>query len=480
MRQYLIPIRIVLMLALALVTGCSSEAPSIANSTEKVIPSVVWIVADYGNWHSSGTGMFITTDGYVLTNEHVVSEGYYATINLPDKGSVEAEILYRDPNLDIAILKCPDGNYPVVPLGSTTEPTLGEDVVALGYPSAAQLGDSVSLSRGIVSATRTIDGIKYIQTDASLNPGSSGGPLVNMRGEVIGMNSWKLTESEGISFAIALNSIKFRVEFIVQQHIQGQLSTIKQTASQAAAQAAKEEADRLKVEADRLAAIDNLPVTYTMKGNDRTPSFWTPSGSPNYQYKLTLTTTWDGGISINWYQANADGTGSTFIPMKLMDVWRSTGISFGFPDSVEAGKTYEYIFNWNASQKIVFFYITNVPAGGEWKITVSQMDPPSPRPKLLDITAAVEYEGEWMYQETSEMVWSTHWHSESGSGFIVFENRVLPWFFRAEISDEGASPLRLRIFYNNQVVGQDTAIGKHDRVMIDWDGPGTVGYSSPD
>ncbi len=129
MRQYLISIRIILMLALALVTGCSSEAPSIANAAAKVIPSVVWIVADYGNWHISGTGMFITTDGYVLTNEHVVSKGYYVTLNLPNSTSIQAQILHRDPALDIAILKCAGSNYPAITMGSMTEPTLGEDVV---------------------------------------------------------------------------------------------------------------------------------------------------------------------------------------------------------------------------------------------------------------------------------------------------------------------------------------------------------------
>ena len=178
MKRYYLPAIIVLVLALVLSVGCDGadtsqsiptpEIPSISSAAAKVSPAVVWIVADYGKWHSSGTGMFITADGYVLTNEHVVSEGYYATLNLPDGRSVKAEIIYRDPKLDIAILKCPDGDYPVVTLGSTVEPELGEDVVALGYPSAAQLGDSGSLSKGIVSASQTIEGIRYIQTDAHL------------------------------------------------------------------------------------------------------------------------------------------------------------------------------------------------------------------------------------------------------------------------------------------------------------------------
>ena len=236
MKRYLTQIFVmILATAIVLVVGCGETATtqspsddtqiaSITSAVAKVSPSVVYIVAEYGNWHSSGTGMFITTDGYILTNEHVVSEGYHATINLPDGRNVEAEIVYRDSRLDIAILKCAGGNYPIVTLGSSIEPILGEDVVALGFPSAAQLGDSVSLSKGIISAFRTIDGVKYIQTDASLNPGSSGGPLVNVRGEVIGMNSWKLTESEGISFAIALNSIKAHINSKVQQLASGEAS----------------------------------------------------------------------------------------------------------------------------------------------------------------------------------------------------------------------------------------------------------------
>ncbi len=204
--------------------GCQTPTPTISPPTpeilltgdvvKKVSPAVVLIVTDGG----SGSGMFISSDGYILTNEHVVSESHYATLSLPDQMSVQAEVIYRDQALDIAILKSAGVNYPVVTLGSTTKPMLGEDVVALGFPSAAELGSSVSLSKGIISAFRTIDGVKYIQSDASLNPGSSGGPMVNMYGEIIGMVTWKLRESEGISFAIDINSIKRRIESIVQQH----------------------------------------------------------------------------------------------------------------------------------------------------------------------------------------------------------------------------------------------------------------------
>lgn len=129
-------------------------------------------------------------------------------------------------------------------------------------------------------------------------------------------------------------------KYYSQQYIDEQLYKLEQARQESAAQAAQ----AAKEEADRKAAIDNLPVTYRGIGSGRTPTFWTPSGSPN-QYKLTLTPTWDGNISINWYQEDTSGTGANLITLKVNQVWRSTGISFGFPESVEAGKTYEYIFN---------------------------------------------------------------------------------------------------------------------------------------
>ena len=138
----------------------TNEVLSTGDIAKKVSPSVVLIAASYGYWQSSGTGMFITTDGYVLTNEHVVSQGYYATLILQDGRNVKATIMYRDPSLDIAVLKVSQGTYPAIPLGSTKEPDLGEDVVTLGFPSGNSLGSSVSLSKGIISALRIISNVK--------------------------------------------------------------------------------------------------------------------------------------------------------------------------------------------------------------------------------------------------------------------------------------------------------------------------------
>ena len=468
MKRYYIPAIIVLVLALVLSVGCggvdtsqSTPTPEILSANEiaaKVSPAVVWIEVDYGKFSSSGTGMFITTDGYVLTNEHVVSEGYYATLNFPNKRSVEAQIIYRDPRLDIAILKCTSGNYPVITLGSTTDPELGEDVVAIGYPSAAQLGASVSLSRGIVSAFRTISGIEYIQTDASLNPGSSGGPLVNLRGEVIGMNSWKLREGEGINFAIALNSVKALVDNIVQQHIQGQLAVPEPPVPEPLVEKTEEKV-----------VIHNLPFTYTGKGNGRTPAFWNRP-TPVYTYKMTFITTWDGDISISWYRE--DTSGSQTPSLFPMEVWRSTGVSFGFPDSVEAGKTYEYILNWNNPQDAVFLNIENVPVDGEWTITVFQVDTPSLRPQI-PITFVVEYDGEWAYQSTyKQNSWGISWAGVfSGNYSKEWETVQIPRHWRARKEDGGSGSLVLKIIYEGQVVAEDTAIGEDNEAWVYWEGP---------
>ncbi len=458
MKRYFIPTIVVWVLALGLSVGCGSadtsqstptpDIPSISNAAAKVSPAVVWIVAGYGKWHSSGTGMFITTDGYVLTNEHVVSEGYYATLNLPDGRSVKAEIIYRDPKLDIAILKCTGGNYPMVTLGSSTEPTLGEDVVALGFPSAAQLGDSVSLSKGIISAFRTIGGVRYIQTDASLNPGSSGGPLINTRGEVIGMNSWKLTEGEGISFAIALNSIKAQVDTKVRQLASGQSSSQPPPTQQASVPTKGivlkyhgvgstntppfnivssspwkllielEWDGRVTIQASKASEAEpsvvlstqvttgrlyetyvydqtgdsvvlgingvpsdaewtvwivdepvptgTIPFVYQGEGGIQTSPFWLETST---KYKITFSTSWDGDFGFGIQDTN-DGY--------IWAMHRSTGSWADFPDSVEAGKTYEWIFDWKVPSQAVHLDIgagtpsPGAPPIGIWTISISR------------------------------------------------------------------------------------------------------------
>lgn len=249
-------------------------------------------------------------------------------------------------------------------------------------------------------------------------------------------------------------------EYYSQQYIEEQLALLEHSMEESAIR-----------ESEEKVVINNLPFTYTGKGNGRTPAFWNrPSVSPEVQYKLTFTTTWDGDISITWYREDTlRGLKPNLITML---VWRSTGVSFGLPEQVEAGKTYEYIFNWsNSAQNALFLNIENAPVDGEWTITVSQMDFVIPKPEL-DITLVIEYEGKWAYQVTTTSSWSFVWYGLfSGNKSKVYENIQLPWHCRARKEDEGTDPLVVKLLYNGEVVAQDTAVGEDDEAYVFWEGP---------
>jgi serine protease Do len=145
----------------------------------------------------SGSGFIISPDGYLLTNDHVVANASRVTVTLSDRRQFPAEVIGRDPNTDVAVLKIEANDLPVVRLGSAEGLEVGDWVLALGYPLS--LGETVTA--GIVSAKGRSLGIMrqnrnaaaplehFIQTDAAINPGNSGGPLVNLRGEVVGINT---------------------------------------------------------------------------------------------------------------------------------------------------------------------------------------------------------------------------------------------------------------------------------------------------
>lgn len=145
----------------------------------------------------SGSGFIISPDGYILTNNHVVSGASRVTVTLPDKREFTARVVGRDPNTDVAVVKVDATNLPTVQLGSADNLQTGDWVLALGYPLS--LGQTTTA--GIVSAKGKSIGIMdqnrgatrplehFIQTDAVINPGNSGGPLINLRGQVVGINS---------------------------------------------------------------------------------------------------------------------------------------------------------------------------------------------------------------------------------------------------------------------------------------------------
>ena len=172
-----------------------------------------------------GSGYIISSDGYIVTNDHVAGNATKITVTLTDGRSFDAKIIGTDNASDICLLKIDGDDLPFVTLGNSDDIIIGEWVIALGNPFGLfELNDKPTVTVGVISATgMNLDAINdryylnMIQTDASINGGNSGGPLVNSLGEVIGMNTLIFTSgnnsgSIGLGFAIPVNKIKRIIE----------------------------------------------------------------------------------------------------------------------------------------------------------------------------------------------------------------------------------------------------------------------------
>ncbi|MDF1526515.1 MAG: trypsin-like peptidase domain-containing protein [bacterium] len=156
-----------------------------------------------------GSGVIVKKEGIILTNNHVIEGAEEIRVTLSDRAEVSATVIGSDPRTDIAVLKLPEGNYPVATMGDSDNIEVGEWAIAIGNPFG--LGQSVTV--GIVSAKGRADvGLAdledFIQTDAAINPGNSGGPLIDLDGKVIGINTAIFSRSggyQGIGFAIPSN-----------------------------------------------------------------------------------------------------------------------------------------------------------------------------------------------------------------------------------------------------------------------------------
>ncbi|MBE5757810.1 MAG: serine protease [Clostridiales bacterium] len=189
------------------------DESSIGTIAKYISPAVVGISGISGSSSSVGSGVSVSGNGYVLTNSHVVHGCEDIILYLHDKSQTTAKIIYEDTVLDLAILKC-NKDLPYLLLGDSDKMSVGDDILAVGTPLSLNLIHT--FTKGIVSAVdRTIktgsnNGEGYmqnlIQHDASLNPGNSGGPLINSKGEVIGINTLKISSGEGIGFAIPTKS----------------------------------------------------------------------------------------------------------------------------------------------------------------------------------------------------------------------------------------------------------------------------------
>ena len=179
------------------------ELPLFSTTKElliRVIESVVTIRAE----SAMGSGFFISETGYLITNYHVIVGKHIVDIDLSNQMRLEAQILQANQDFDLALLKVNGSGFKALPIGNLKENIVGEEVFAIGTPRLPELAQSVT--KGIISGIRKFQEKEFLQTDVALNPGNSGGPLVNSKGEVLGIVTWGIVETEGLAFCIPIKT----------------------------------------------------------------------------------------------------------------------------------------------------------------------------------------------------------------------------------------------------------------------------------
>jgi len=183
----------------------SAPAPIAFNSRREMIPALVKAVVTIQTEKGHGSGFIVSKDGYLITNEHVVGNESIVRVKFEQGFTLDAQVVKVNKDFDLALVKVQATDLPALTIGDDSALMLGEEIFAIGTPLDATLGQSVS--RGVLSGRRELDGRNYLQTDVSINPGNSGGPFIDEDGKVVGVATMKISGKglEGLGFGVPIS-----------------------------------------------------------------------------------------------------------------------------------------------------------------------------------------------------------------------------------------------------------------------------------
>jgi serine protease Do len=184
-------------------SSAGKSSPQTKDRFKTAIQAVVTVTGTKG----FGSGVVISPDGYIVTNYHVVQGEKKISVKLSQDIKLNADVVKTNPEYDLALLKLTASELKALPFANSDETEIGDEVYAIGTPSDLELGQTIT--KGIISGKRTLENISFIQSDVSISPGNSGGPLLNDKGQIIGITTMKIIGKgiEGIGFSIPSNVV---------------------------------------------------------------------------------------------------------------------------------------------------------------------------------------------------------------------------------------------------------------------------------